>query len=434
MGNCFRKKSHNPNQPQPQPARPPTGDDAVKSSRSRKMSTSLIQTSSGPSQSSKSKYCKDEQRSATRQERNKDVSSHSRKENRKKSKGHGSPTTPRDWPVSRVKKLVWVPGRNIKSFYYSVLRAATHKFSDENIIGEGGFGKVYIGYINPHSMSAAKPDTGKAVAIKVLGRRGVQSDKEWQNELTFLKTLNHPNVVKLLGYCNERDHRIVVYEYMCRGSLDTHLLRENDTELNWSRRIKIAIGIARAVDYLHSCARPVIHRDLKASNVLLDAEFNPELSDFGLARYGPLEDQSHVSSGVIGTRGYIAPEYFTTGHLTVKTDVYSFGVVLLELFSGCVAVKRSRDTSERDLAVWAKPHLSSHMELRKIIDKKIVWNIDMDEAQKFASIICRCLSSDPKNRPTMGEVLASLEQLEQDMLLSNLNTLGLSKYYRRAHI
>ncbi|XP_039023776.1 probable serine/threonine-protein kinase PBL9 isoform X2 [Hibiscus syriacus] len=221
---------------------------------------------------------------------------------------------------------------------------------------------------------------------------------------------------------------------MCRGSLDTHLLRENDTELNWSRRIKIAIGIARAVDYLHSCARPVIHRDLKASNVLLDAEFNPELSDFGLARYGPLEDQSHVSSGVIGTRGYIAPEYFTTGHLTVKTDVYSFGVVLLELFSGCVAVKRSRDTSERDLAVWAKPHLSSHMELRKIIDKKIVWNIDMDEAQKFASIICRCLSSDPKNRPTMGEVLASLEQLEQDMLLSNLNTLGLSKYYRRAHI
>ncbi|KAE8697116.1 Kinase 2B isoform 1 [Hibiscus syriacus] len=250
-------------------------------------------------------HCKDEQRSATRQERNKDASSHSRKENRKKSKRHGSPTTPRDWPVSRVKKLAWVPGRNVNSFYYSDLRAATHKFSDENIIGEGGFGRVYLGYINQHSMSAAKPDTGKAVAIKVLGRRG--------NELTFLKTLNHPNMVKLLGYCNERDHRIVVYEYMCRGSLDTHLLSENDTELNWSRRIKIAIGIARAIDYLHSCARPVIHRDLKASNVLLDADFNPELSDFGLARYGPLEDQSHVSSGVIGTRGYIAPEYFTTG-------------------------------------------------------------------------------------------------------------------------
>ncbi|GMI87365.1 hypothetical protein HRI_002405800 [Hibiscus trionum] len=432
MGNCLRKKSHDPNQPPPEPARPPTGDDAVKSSRSRKMSTSPVQqkTPSGPSQSSKSNHCKDEQCRATRQERHKHVSSHSPKENQKKSKGHGSPTTRRDWP----KYVVWVPAKNINSFYYSVLRAATHKFSDENIIGEGGFGRVYIGYINPHSMSAAKPGTGKAVAIKVLRRRGVQNDKEWQNELRFLKKLNHPNVVKLMGYCNEGDHRIVVYEYMSKGSLDAHLLRENYTELNWSRRIKIAIGVARAVDYLHSCAKPIIHRDLKASNVLLDADFNPKLSDFGLARYGPLEDQSHVSSGVVGTRGYFAPEYFTTGHLTVKTDVYSFGVVLLELFCGCVAVKRSSDGTERELAVWAKPHLSNHMELHNIIDKKIARNIDMEEAHKFASIICRCLSSDPKNRLTMGEVLASLEQLQQDMSLSNLNTLRLSKYHRRPHI
>ncbi|KAK8567261.1 hypothetical protein V6N12_005857 [Hibiscus sabdariffa] len=419
MGNCFRKKSHDPNQPQPEPARPPTGDGAA-----WKVTTSLVQqkTPSGPSQSSTSNHFKDEQRCATRRERNNHVSSNSPKENQKKSKGHGSPTTPRDWP----KNVVRLPASNRESFYYSVLRAATHKFSDKNIIGEGGFGRVYIGYINPHSMSAAKPDTGKAVAIKVLRRRG--------NELRFLNRLNHPNVVKLVGYCNEGDHRIVVYEYMCKGSLDAHLLRENYTELNWSRRIKIAIGVARAVDYLHSCATPVIHRDLKASNVLLDADFNPKLSDFGLARHGPLEDHSHVSSSVLGTRGYFAPEYFATGHLTVKTDVYSFGVVLLELFCGCVAIKRSSGGTERELAVWAKPHLSNRMELHNIIDKKIARNINMEEANKFASIICRCLSSDPKNRLTMSEVLASLEQLQKDMPLSNLNTLGLSKYYRRAHI
>ncbi|KAL4303693.1 hypothetical protein GQ457_10G029410 [Hibiscus cannabinus] len=438
MGNCFRKKSHDPNQPQPEPARPPTGDGAA-----WKVSTSSVQqkTPSGPSQSSTSNHFKDEQRSATHRERNNHVSSNSSKENQKKSKGHGSPTTPRDWP----KTVVRLPASTMESFYYSVLRAATHKFSDKNIIGEGGFGRVYIGYINPHSMSAAKPDTGKAVAVKVLRRRGVQSDKEWKNELRFLNRLNHPNVVKLMGYCNEGDHRIVVYEYMCKGSLDAHLLRENYTELNWSRRIKIAIGVARAVDYLHSCATPVIHRDLKASNVLLDVkvfiklrvmlqDFNPKLSDFGLARHGPLKDQSHVSSSVIGTRGYFAPEYFATGHLTVKTDVYSFGVVLLELFCGYVAVKRSSDGTERELAVWAKPHLSNRMELHNIIDKKIARNIDIEEAHKFASIICQCLSSDPKNRLTMGEVLASLEQLQKDMSVSNLNTLGQSKYYRRAHI
>ncbi|XWS23226.1 hypothetical protein CRYUN_Cryun29cG0102900 [Craigia yunnanensis] len=405
MGNCLRKKTQDPNEPQPEPAHPPTV-----------------------------KPCKDEQCGDSRQERNRHVSSNSRKEKRRKNKKHGSPTTPRYWPASKVKKVRWVPSRNIESFSYSVLRTATQKFSDQNLIGEGGFGGVYIGYINTCSMSAAKPDTGKAVAIKTLRRRGIQSDEQWQNELRFLSTLSHPNVVKLKGYCNESDHRIVVYEYMCKGSLDAHLLSENDTELNWSRRIKIAIGAARAVEYLHTHTRPVIHRDLKASNILLDADFNPKLSDFGLARYGPLDDQSHIITRILGTRGYFAPEYFTTGHLTLKTDVYSFGVVLLELFCGCVAVKQYTDGTTRDLAIWAKPHLSNQMELHNIIDKKIARNIEMEEAHKFASIICQCLSSDPKDRPTMGEVLANLEQLQQDMLLCNLNTLGLYKNHRKVRI
>ncbi|KAH1031281.1 hypothetical protein J1N35_043455 [Gossypium stocksii] len=439
MGNCLTKKSKDPNQQPLEPARHPTGVDAVRSSHSRAISKSAAvqqKTSFHPSKSSKSNPGKDEKygasasatATATRQHRSsRHVSSQSRGDNGKKNKKHGSPTTPRDWPVSEVKKVGWVPARNIHSFCYSVLRAATRKFSKENIIGEGGFGRVYIGYINPDSMRAAKPDTGKAIAIKVLGRRGIQSDEEWQNELRFLNKSNHPNVVKLMGYCSERHHRIVVYEYMCNGSLDAHLLRE----LNWNRRIKIAIGVARAIAYLHSCTRPVIHRDLKSSNVLLDADFNPKLSDFGLARHGPLEDQSHVSTRILGTRGYFAPEYFTTGHLTVKADVYSFGVVLLEIFSACVAIRRCTDGTKSDLAIWAKPHLSNHMELHNVIDKKIARNINIEEAHKFASIIGQCLRSDPRDRPTMGEVLASLEQLQQDMVLSNLNALVPFKYHRR---
>ncbi|XVE85906.1 hypothetical protein DITRI_Ditri17bG0129100 [Diplodiscus trichospermus] len=437
MGNCLRKKTHDPNNPRLEPALPPTGVGAFRNPGSKKISGSSSpqqQISPGPSKSSQAKPCKDKPCEGLRQERPRHVPSNSRKEKPRRNKKPRSPTTPRDWSVSRVRKVRWVPARNIKCFCYSDLRAATQKFSDQNLIGEGGFGGVYIGYINPQSMKAAKPNTGQAVAIKTLRRRGVQSDEEWQNELRFLSTLNHPNVVKLIGYCYERDHRILVYDYMCKGSLDAHLLNENETELNWSRRIKIAIGAARAVEYLHRQARPIIHRDIKASNVLLDADFNSKLSDFGLARHGPLDDQSHISTRILGTRGYFAPEYFKTGHLTVKTDVYSFGVVLLEILSGCVAVKTYTDGTTRDLAIWAKPYLSNQMEPRNIIDKKIARNIEMEEARRFASIIRQCLCSDPKDRPTMGEILANLEQLQQDMLLSNLNTLGLSKYHRRSHI
>ncbi|OMO93185.1 hypothetical protein CCACVL1_06592, partial [Corchorus capsularis] len=206
--------------------------------------------------------------------------------------------------------------------------------------------------------------------------------------------------------------------------------------LNWSKRIKIAVGVARALEYLHTYTTPVIHRDIKASNVLLDADFNPKLADFGVARFGPLDDQSHVTTRLFGTRGYFAPEYFTRGHLTVKTDVFSFGVVLLEILSGYVAVKKKSDGTATDLPLWAKPHLSNETEIHNIIDKKIARNMEMEEAHKFASIIRKCLSLEPKDRPTIAEVLAELEQLQQNMLLSNLNSLGLSKYFRsrRAHI
>ncbi|EEF42173.1 serine-threonine protein kinase, plant-type, putative [Ricinus communis] len=213
----------------------------------------------------------------------------------------------------------------------------------------------------------------------------------WSNEMRFLSRLNHPNIVKLLGYCCE----------------------QNDTELDWWRRVGIALEAARGLAYLHTRRKPVMHRDLKASNVLLGTDFSAKLSDFGLAKSGPQGEESHVTTRVLGTRGYFAPEYVATGRLTLKADVFRFGVVLLEILSGC-AVKKHSDGLPGSFAQWAKPHLSNKLELHHVIDKKLR-SIPMEEARDFAAIILRCLSSNPKTRPTMTEVVADLELLQQSM-------------------
>ncbi|CBI31996.3 unnamed protein product, partial [Vitis vinifera] len=201
---------------------------------------------------------------------------------------------------------------------------------------------------------------------------------------------------------------------------------ERDTELTWGRRIKIAVGVARGLDHLHTVPRPIIHRDLKTSNVLLDADFNPKLSDFGLAKYGPHDHETHVSTRVLGTKGYVAPEYIGTGHLTLKSDVYSFGVVLLEILSGSSAVDRFSNGMLENLADHAKPYLSNKLRLPHVIDKRLGSNFSMEEAQELAEIILQCLNSDANSRPTMTEVLSSLEQLEQHRDSSKHNLRGLA--------
>ncbi|KAK4598436.1 hypothetical protein RGQ29_015766 [Quercus rubra] len=271
----------------------------------------------------------------------------------------------------------------LNCFCYSVLKAATQKFSCKNLLGQGGFGDVYMGYINHCPMTAARPGGGYAVAVKRLRKKGTQGDNEWLNELKFLARLNHPNVVKLIGYCSERVQRILVYEYMIGGSLEAHLLRDDNTELNWRRRINIALGAAKGLNFLHILGRPVIHRDVKASNVLLDAGFNPKLSNFGLAKYGPQGDQSHVSSRILGTKGYFASKYIGTGHLTLKTDVYSFGVVFLEIFSGNCAAKKYSNRLEGNLVQWAKPYLSNKLDIRSVIDKRIGENFQGKELKNL---------------------------------------------------
>ncbi|XP_078435569.1 putative serine/threonine-protein kinase PBL7 isoform X2 [Wolffia australiana] len=238
-----------------------------------------------------------------------------------------------------------------QTFSFRELAAATKNFRADCLLGEGGFGRVYKGKLeNPNQV----------VAIKQLDHNGFQGNREFLVEVLMLSLLHHPNLVNLIGYCAEGDQRLLVYEYMPLGSLQDHLhdLPMESKRLDWNTRMKIAAGAAKGMEYLHDKANPpVIYRDLKCSNILLGEEFFPKLSDFGLAKLGPVGDKTHVSTRVMGTYGYCAPEYAMTGQLTLKSDIYSFGVFLLELITGRKAIDNSRSGGEHNLVAWRKEHV-----------------------------------------------------------------------------
>ncbi|XP_023533195.1 probable serine/threonine-protein kinase PBL3 isoform X2 [Cucurbita pepo subsp. pepo] len=299
----------------------------------------------------------------------------------------------------------------LKSFSFIDLRNATKNFRSESLLGEGGFGCVFKGWIDEHSYLPTKPGTGIVVAVKKLKRGSLQGYKEWLAEVNYLGQLRHDNLVRLIGYCSESDDRLLVYEYMPKGSLENHLFR-SVAPISWRVRMNIAVDVARGLSFLHSCEPNVIYRDLKASNILLDSEFNAKLSDFGLAREGPTGDKTHVSTRVMGTRGYAAPEYVATGHLTPKSDVYSFGVVLLELLSGKRALDQEKvGRVEETLVDWGKPLLSDSKRMLRIMDTRMGGQYSRKEAQAAASLALNCLHTDPKNRPSMVDVLEELERL-----------------------
>ncbi|XP_022995417.1 probable serine/threonine-protein kinase PBL3 isoform X1 [Cucurbita maxima] len=300
----------------------------------------------------------------------------------------------------------------LKSFSFIDLRNATKNFRSESLLGEGGFGCVFKGWIDEHTYLPTKPGTGIVVAVKKLKRGSLQGYKEWLAEVNYLGQLRHDNLVRLIGYCSESDDRLLVYEYMPKGSLENHLFRKGVAPISWRVRMNIAVDVARGLSFLHSCQPNVIYRDLKASNILLDSEFNAKLSDFGLAREGPTGDKTHVSTRVMGTRGYAAPEYVATGHLTPKSDVYSFGVVLLELLSGKRALDQEKvGRVEETLVDWGKPLLSDSKRMLRIMDTRMGGQYSRKEAQAAASLALNCLHTDPKNRPSMVDVLEELERL-----------------------
>ncbi|KAK6146403.1 hypothetical protein DH2020_020272 [Rehmannia glutinosa] len=327
-----------------------------------------------------------------------------------KSTGSMSMSSPRGIPEMYKERE-----HNLRVFSVTELREATNNFNRLLKIGEGGFGSVYKGSIRP----ANGQGLPTIVAIKKLNTQGLQGHKQWVAEVQFLGVVDHPNLVKLLGYCSldgERGiQRLLVYEYMHNKSLEDHLFNRAMPTIPWLTRLNIILGAAHGMAYLHEGLEvQVIYRDFKSSNVLLDKDFNPKLSDFGLAREGPTGDRTHVSTAPVGTRGYAAPEYVETGRLTVKSDIWSFGVVLYEILTGRRTLERNLPSGEQKLLEWVRQFPADSKRFSMIIDPRLQKQYSLNAAIKIAKLADICLNKNPKERPAMSQVVEILKQATEE--------------------
>ncbi|XP_016651927.1 PREDICTED: probable LRR receptor-like serine/threonine-protein kinase At5g48740 isoform X2 [Prunus mume] len=310
---------------------------------------------------------------------------------------------------------------NLRIFSFSELKAATRNFRGDTMVGEGEYGQVFKGLVYEKTLAPSKVGIGSPVAIKKLNPGSAKGFQDWQSVVNFLGKLSHPSLVKLLGYCWEDYDLLLVYEFMPRGSLENYIFRKfsfrvgrSSTEpLSWDSRLKIAIGAARGLAFLHTSEVQIIYRDFKTSNILLDENYNARISDFGMAELGPIFVESHVSTRIVGTYAYAAPEYFGTGHVTTKSNVYCFGVVLLEILTGFQALDRRRPIEQQNLVEWAKPLLSHETQLKTIMDPGIEGQCSLKAALQTGQIILKCLKLDPKSRPSMKEVVEALEHVQE---------------------
>lgn len=315
-------------------------------------------------------------------------------------------------------------GNSRSWFTYEELATATNNFSANNLLGEGGFGCVYRGVM---------PD-GREVAVKQLKAGGGQGEREFRAEVEIISRIHHRHLVSLVGYCISEYQRLLVYDYVPNNTLHYHLHDEGRPAMDWATRIKVAAGSARGITYLHEDCNPrIIHRDIKSANILLDNNFEARVADFGLAKLAmELDAHTHVSTRVMGTFGYMAPEYATTGKLTEKSDVFSFGVVLLELITGRKSVDASQPLGDESLVEWARPLLTQALEdesFEELVDPRLGTNYVKSEMFRMIEAAAACIRHLASKRPRMSQVVRALDSLGEIGDITNGIKPGQSQIY-----
>ncbi|KAK1423177.1 hypothetical protein QVD17_18472 [Tagetes erecta] len=314
-------------------------------------------------------------------------------------------------------------GNSRLKFTYEDLIEATNGFSPQNLLGSGGFGYVYKGLLAD----------GTQVAVKELKIGGGQGEREFSAEVEIISRIHHRHLVSLVGYCISENKRLLVYEYVPNNTLYYHL-HVSEQVLDWPTRVRVASGAARGIAYLHEDCHPrIIHRDIKSSNILLDIKFEARVSDFGLAKLAA-DMYTHVTTRVMGTFGYMAPEYASSGKLTDKSDVFSFGVVLLELITGRKPVDASQPLGDESLVEWARPLLSDALEtedFKLLVDPRLGTNFVPNEMFRMIEAAAACVRHSATKRPRMGQIVRAFESLETEDL-SNGMRVGESEIYNSA--
>ncbi|MFS7974190.1 putative transferase, protein kinase RLK-Pelle-LRR-I-2 family [Helianthus anomalus] len=318
------------------------------------------------------------------------------------------------WKKKRNEQLVSAAG--LPRYSYKDIQKATNNFT--TILGQGSFGPVY----------KAKMPAGEVIAVKALAAESKQGEKEFQTEVSLLGRLHHRNLVNLVGYCVDKGQRMLIYEYMSNGSLASFLYSEEKVALNWQERLQIALDISHGIEYLHDGARPffflssllflhavppVIHRDLKSANILLDHLMRAKVADFGLSKEEVYDGRN---SGLKGTYGYIDPMYVSTNKFTMKSDIYSFGVILFELITAI--------HPQQNLMEYVNLAAMSSDGTDEILDKELVGDCDPEDVRSLAQIAHRCLHKTPRKRPSIGEVSQAITKLKQRRLVREDSTMS----------
>ncbi|URE43385.1 STYKc [Musa troglodytarum] len=302
-------------------------------------------------------------------------------------------------------------GFSKSTFTFEELAMATDGFSDANLLGQGGFGYVHRGVL----------PNGKEVAVKQLKTGSGQGEREFQAEVETISRVHHKHLVSLVGYCISGGKRLLVYEYVPNNTLEFHLHGRGRPTMEWPTRLRIALGSAKGLAYLHEDCHPkIIHRDIKAANILVDYKFVAKVADFGLAKFAS-DNNTHVSTRVMGTFGYLAPEYASSGKLTDKSDVFSFGVMLLELITGRRPVDSSQTFMDDSLVDWARPLLTRALEdgnYDALVDPKLGMNYNPNEMARMIACAAACVRHSSRRRPRMSQILRALEG---DVSLEDLN-------------